>query len=386
MAFDHRRISLAIAGWSAFLNLYSPQALLPELAREFGSSAAHTSTIMTASTLAIAVSAPFAGAVADVFGRKRIIVAAMIAASMPGAASVLAPDVATIAACRFVQGLLLPPIFTVVLAYIGDEWPPQRVPGVVGVYVMGASFGGVSGRLITGIIADIAGWRAGMMVIAVLTGLAGLLLAATLPREKNFVRSQGLAASARQMVRHLANPALIATYAVGFGVLFNFIAAYTYLGFRLAAAPYHFSNSALGLLFVTFLVGALSAPLSGRGIVLLGRRNFMFVLIATWMLGTLLLLTPAVPVMIIGLMSGAGAGLVAQAVSTGYVTVSAKEGRSSAIGLYFTAYYVGGSVGAFLPGLTWETWGWPAVVVEMMVMLAVMALVVRLAWSASSRE
>jgi MFS family permease len=27
---------------------------------------------------------------------------------------------------RFVQGLLLPPIFTVTVAYIGDEWPPAR--------------------------------------------------------------------------------------------------------------------------------------------------------------------------------------------------------------------------------------------------------------------
>jgi MFS transporter, YNFM family, putative membrane transport protein len=380
MAFDYRRIGVAIAGCSAFLNLYAPQALLPELSREFGASAAQTSTIMTAGTLAIALSAPFAGAVADVFGRKRIITAAMVAASLPGFMIALGPDIATITILRFIQGLLLPPIFTVVLAYVGDEWPPQQVPSIAGIYVTGASLGGVSGRLIPGIIADIAGWRIGMVAVAALTMLAGFLIAATLPREKNFVRSEGLAQSALQMVRHLRNPSLVATYAVGFGVLFNFIATYTYIGFRLAAAPYRFSNSALGFLFVTYMVGVVTAPLAGRGIALFGRRGFMFALIGTWMLGALLLLAPHVPLIIVGLVLCAGCGLLCQAVSTGYVTGSTREGRSSALGLYFTSFYVGGSIGAFVPGLTWESWGWPVVVAEVMAMLAIMALVVALAW------
>ncbi len=384
MAFDYRRIGVAIAGCSAFLNLYSPQALLPELAREFGAGAAQTSTIMTAGTLAIAISAPFAGAIADVFGRKRIITAAMIAASLPGLMIAFAPDVATIAVYRFIQGLLLPPIFTVILAYVGDEWPPHEVPGVAGVYVTGASLGGVSGRLIPGIVADIAGWRAGMVVVAALTLLAGLLIAATLPRERNFVRSEGLAASGLQMLRHLGNPSLVATYAVGFGVLFNFIATYTYIGFRLAAPPYRFSNSALGLLFLTYLVGMVSAPLAGRGVVLLGRRGFMFVLVAAWITGALLLLAPQIPAIILGLVLCAGSGLLSQAVSTGYVAGSTKEGRSSAVGLYFTSFYIGGSIGAFLPGLTWEVWGWPVVVAEVATMLSIMGLVVALAWPATA--
>lgn len=383
MAFDYRRIGVAIAGCSAFLNLYSPQALLPELAREFGAGAAQTSTIMTVGTLAIAISAPFAGAIADVFGRKRIITAAIIAASLPAVMIAFAPDVPTIAIFRFVQGLLLPPIFTVILAYVGDEWPPHQVPGVAGIYVTGASLGGVSGRLIPGFIADIAGWRTGMVVVGAMTLVAGLLIAATLPREKNFVRSEGLVASGLQMVRHLRNPSLVATYAIGFGVLFNFIATYTYIGFRLSAAPYRFSNSALGLLFVTYLVGMVSAPLAGRGIVLLGRRRFMFVLIAAWTIGALLLLASPVPAIVLGLVLCAGSGLVCQAVSTGYVAGSTKEGRSSAVGLYFTSFYIGGSIGAFLPGLTWETWGWPVVVAEVATMLSIMALVVALAWPAT---
>ncbi len=70
MAIDFRRLAVATAGFSTFLHLYAPQALLPELAREFGVGAALISAMITASTLAIALTAPFTGAVADVLGRK----------------------------------------------------------------------------------------------------------------------------------------------------------------------------------------------------------------------------------------------------------------------------------------------------------------------------
>src|SRR5262245_18098070 len=123
MAVDPRRIVVATAGFSTFRNLYSPQALLPALSRDFGVGPAEISTIMTASTLAIALTAPFTGAIADVLGRKRVIAAAMLAVVIPMAGAALAPDVQALVAWRFVQGLLLPPIFAVTVAYVGDEWP-----------------------------------------------------------------------------------------------------------------------------------------------------------------------------------------------------------------------------------------------------------------------
>src|SRR5215469_11663224 len=123
MAVDRRKIAIATAGFCTFLTLYSPQALLPSLARQFGVGAGEISAIMTASTLAIALTAPFTGAVADVIGRKRLITAAMLAVAVPTIGAALAPGVTAIIAWRFIQGLLLPPIFAVTVAYIGDEWP-----------------------------------------------------------------------------------------------------------------------------------------------------------------------------------------------------------------------------------------------------------------------
>ena len=66
------RLAAGIAGYCAFINLYSPQSILPLLSEEFGASAAGISTIITVSTLAVALTAPFTGTVADVLGRKRV--------------------------------------------------------------------------------------------------------------------------------------------------------------------------------------------------------------------------------------------------------------------------------------------------------------------------
>src|SRR5882757_7663110 len=206
MFLDPRTIAVAISGFCAFLNLYSPQALLPALSREFGTDAAGISAIMTASTLAIALTAPFTGAIADVLGRKRVITAAMFAVVLPMVGAALAQDVAALIAWRFLQGLLLPPIFAVAVAYIGDEWPPAEVAGVAGIYIAGSSIGGFCGRFIPGVLGDLIGWRSAFLALAGLSLLGAMVLTLLLPRERGFVRSQGLGASARQMLRHLRNP------------------------------------------------------------------------------------------------------------------------------------------------------------------------------------
>ena len=381
MTVAYRRLAVAINGFCTFLNLYSPQALLPELSREFGASAAEISTIMTASTLAVALTAPVTGAIADVFGRKRVIAFALFAVSVPTVMLTLAPDVHAIAVWRFVQGLFMPAIFAVTVAYIGDEWPPAEVAGVAGVYVTGSSIGGFAGRMVPGALSDLIGWRSAFLVLAAMTLVAAVAILFMLPREKRFVRSQGFAASGAQMLRHLRNPQLIATFAVGFGTLFNFIATFTYVSFHLAAAPYNFSSTWLGALFFTYLGGTAMTPWTGRLIARFGRRNFVLRVIAIWIGGALLLLAPQLPLIIAGLIVCATCGMLCQSVSTGYIAVSAKQGRSSAVGLYVTCFYAGGSVGAFLPGLTWASYGWPAAVAMAIVMQVIMACVVGFAWS-----
>ncbi len=380
MALDLRSLAVATAGFSAFVNLYSPQALLPELSREFHVGAGEISSLMTASTAAIAISAPFTGALADVVGRKRLISAAMFAVAVPTLIMTFMGSVPEMAFWRFVQGLLLPPIFTVTVAYIGDEWPPSDIARVAGLYVSGASVGGFSGRFIPGVLADLIGWRSAIQVVALLTLLAAVIVALTLPRERKFVRSDGLLSSFIQMFRHLRDRRLLATYAIGFGVLFNFIATFTFVSFHLAAPPYLFSPTLLGMLFLTYLVSSPLLPWTGRAIAIFGRRPFVLGAIVVWIAGALLLLAPPVSIILMGLTLCAVCGMLCQTISTGYVTMTAKEGRSSAVGLYASIFYIGGSAGAFLTGLAWNAAGWNGCIALIVTMQIVMAMIVAAAW------
>jgi MFS transporter, YNFM family, putative membrane transport protein len=349
---DWRRIAVALAGFTAFVNLYAPQSVLPLLSEEFGAGPRDVSLTVTAPTLAIAIIAPFTGAVAD-----------------------------ALVFWRFVQGLVLPPIFAVVVAYIGEEWPRHQAVGMTGIYTSATGFGGFFGRFITGVVADAINWRVAFLAFAVLTFALALIVTLTLPKEHHFVRSPGLKVAFAQMARHWRNSRLVATYAIGFGVLFTFVATFTYVNFLLAAPPYSLSPTFLGLIFVVYLCGSVIAPLTGAGVARFGRRRLVMLAIAVWVCGLMLTLIPSLPAILVGLAISATSGFLCQAVSTGVVAVSAEQGHSSAVGLYVACYYVGGSVGGVLPGFFWNAAHWPGCIGMVVVVLLVMALLVRRFWA-----
>ena len=115
---------------------------------------------------------------------------------------------------RFVQGLLLPPIFTVAVAYVGDEWPPADIARITGLFVSGSSVGGFCGRFApAGAVADLLGWRVSFAAVALLALAGAIIVTIALPRERRF-GSRAACELAKQMIAHLRNPRLLAIYAV----------------------------------------------------------------------------------------------------------------------------------------------------------------------------
>jgi MFS transporter, YNFM family, putative membrane transport protein len=380
MAFNPRRIAVAFAAVGAFLHLYAPQAVLPMMAQEYGVGAADASLIITAGTLAVAATAPFTGALSDVLGRKRVIVAAMALLLVPATMTALAPNLNQLIFWRFMHGLLLPPIFAVTIAYIGDEFPPAEANGMFGVYAAFSAVGGFFGRFIPGMLTQYVGWRGGFLALAACSVVCLVAVALLLAPERKFVSATNLGTSLRQMLTHLRNGRLVATYAVGFGVLFNFIATFTYLSFHLAAPPFNRSPAFLGSVFVVYLVGSTAALWLGRAIALLGRRNFVLCVLAVWGAGMLASLLPSVIAIVLTLVVASTCGILTQAASTSFVAITAKAGTSAAVGLYVTSFYIGGTFGGFLPALAYEAGGWPYSLALVLGMLAVMALIVTKFW------
>jgi predicted MFS family arabinose efflux permease len=182
------------------------------------------------------------------------------------------------------------------------------------------------------------------------------------------------------MVQHLRNPKLLAIYAVGFGVLFNFIATFTYLAFYLASPPFNRSAAFLGSIFVVYLFGAAASLWLGKAIAWRGRQVFVLIVIAVWFAGMLLSLIPSIAAIVICLVFASACGILTQASSTSFVAITAKTGTSAAVGLYVMSFYIGGTFGGWLPGLAYEHGGWPWSLALVLGMLVFMAAVVAKFW------
>ena len=241
-------------------------------------------------------------------------------------------------------------------------------------------FGGFFGRFLSGVLVGPYGTRGAFLGLAFFTLVSAVGVLLLLPKERRFVPSGSLASSLRHMLRHLANPNLLATFAVGFGVLFNFVALFTYLSFYLAAPPFGLSAAALGMIFVVYLSGVIFTPLTGLWVRRLGRRRLTLIALGGWVVGLAITLSGSLAVIIAGLTLASGCGFICQTAATSYVAVSAQFARSSAVGLYVTAYYVGGSAGAILPGYAWSLAGWPGVLAVITAMQGIIAAMVLLFW------
>jgi MFS family permease len=272
-----RTLGVVVAGFCAFLQLYATQPILPLLRRVFHAGTVEVSLTVTLAALGVAVSAPFAGLLADRFGRKRIIV---ISAFLLATCSLLAatsPDLPTLIAWRFLQGVFTPGVFSVTVAYINDEWAggggSSGIGAALSAYVSGTVVGGFSCRFISGLVAARWDWRASFVVLGLLSFAGAIAVLLLLKPERSPHRH---ALPAKQfpaaVAGHLHNRLLLATYLVGFCVLFSLVAIFTYVTFYLAADPFHLNPAALGSIFLVYLIGAAVNPLAGRLIDRYGHR------------------------------------------------------------------------------------------------------------------
>jgi MFS transporter, YNFM family, putative membrane transport protein len=374
------RLAVVFCGICGFLDLWATQALLPYLADELHASPLAVSFTVSMPPLAIVLVAPWTGVIADVFGRKRVIVAAMFAMVVPTVMVGFSTTLGAIVFWRFVQGLFVPPIFATTVAYIADEAPLGQSTAVTGVYTAASVFGGFLSRFLSALLVEHFGWRAAFLELAAITLCLAIGTLLVMPKERGFRRSASVVSSAGEMLQHFRDSRLVATYWVGFCVLFTISTIFTFVGFHLAAPPYELSTAAIGSLFISYLAGVVTTSLVGRGVTWLGRvRMVQFALIG-WAIGIAMTLLPSIVAVITGLVAAAAFCFVCQAASTSYVALTAQRGRSSAVGLYVTFYYLGGSVGGPVAGLAWIWGGWVACVACALAVLGMVALVVRRYW------
>ena len=350
---------VVLAGFTAFLNLYATQPLLPLLMRVFKATHFAVSLTVTASTIGVAIAAPIVGRLADLIGRKRVIVGSAFVVTVATALAATSSTLPQFIAWRFVQGLATPGVFGIAIAYVHDEWPTSHVGRAMAAYVSGTVSGGFCGRALVALVASSFDWHTAFAALGVANLVAAGMLAYLLPAETRKASTKS-DEHGQSIVRLIRNPQLIGTNAVGFCVLFMQVATFSYVTFHLSAAPYFLSTAALGWLFVVYLFGAGVMPLAGHWIDARGHRAALATSISVGVTGALLTLAPWLPAIITGLALVGTGVFIAQATASSYIGAVTHEDRGLAVGIYSTCYYVGGSAGGALPALFWDAGGWPA--------------------------
>lgn len=377
---DTSIVALVLAGTATFLDVYTTQALLPFLRQVYRATELQVSLTISATTFAVALAAPFVGLFAESIGRKKVIVPAIFGLSIPTFLAATSPSLEALIFWRFAQGLFIPGIIAVILAYINEEWAGRGVGAAMAAYVSGTVLGGFIGRLIPGIITTRYQWRAAFIVLGVLTLLGGWGVRKWLPPAENFVASKNVKASLKDLLAHLRSPRLLAVFGMGFTVLFSLVGTFTYVNFYLAGSPFHFNSAQLGSVFFVYLLGLFITPAAGRFMDRAGFLPTCVLALSMSSVGLLLTLPHHIWLIILGLALFSSGVFVLQAAATSQTGRVAGRARSAAAGLYVTFYYGGGSLGAVLPAWFWLTYGWPGCVG---VLFAAGLLTFVLAWASS---
>ena len=372
--------ALCITGFGAFLNLYVTQPLLPQFRQFFRASELLVSLTVSAPVLAVALTASMIGFLADAVGRKRVIVAAMLGLALTTALAGTAANLSQLIVWRFLQGFFIAGIAAVTIAYISEESPLRSVGSTMATHVTGNVIGGFAGRFIAGLSSARYGWHAPFVILGAVTCASALAIWWLLPRSTRFVRQRNVAQALRHMRMHLRNPRLLATYAVGFNVLFCLVGVFTYVNFYLADKPFFLGPTALASIFLVYLIGALITPPAGYIMDRIGHRRALMGAVGMSAIGMMLTLIHSVPVIIAGLALEASGVFVCQSASSSHVGTAAHEARSSAAGLYISFYYLGGFAGSILPGFLWRQAGWPGCVAIMLCMQAMAILIANRWW------
>jgi len=369
------KLTIGLIGVFAFLQVYSIQAILPVLMMDFTATEVQAGMIVGATILAIAIMSPFLGMLSDAVGRKSFIVGALLFLAIPTALIAQSPNIGWMGMWRFMQGLSVPGITVVTIAYIGEEFEGRALTELMSFYVSGSVLGGFMGRFLLGHLHELIGWRAGYYVMAGMTLIGALWVGKMLPASRHFVANPNFRSAMQTLGEHLVNRYVVTSCLLGACVLFSLVGCFTFINLHLADTPYELSTGALANIFAVYLIGVVITPLSTTLLRRFGSARTVRVAVIISMFGVLLTLVTPLWGIVLGLAIMSSGVFITQAATISYIAVNVKKGRSLASGLYYMGYYAGGTMGAWLCGIAYARGQW-SLTVWLLLFVQVLALLV----------
>jgi MFS transporter, YNFM family, putative membrane transport protein len=368
--------SALVIGLIAFLtvvDLFATQAILPSLAKAYTVDAALIGSAVNAGTLGMAIAGLGVAFLGGRVNHRRVISGALALLAIPTLLLAIAPDLASFALLRVVQGLLMATAFTLTLAYLASTTRGSGTATLFAAYITGNVASNLFGRLMSASIADMFGLQANFIVFAALNLLGGGLAYAVLSKHVEAPPSrQDMSGST--VARLLGDPGLRSAFAVGFCILFAFIGTFTYVNFVLVRPPLSLGMMAVGFAYFVFLPSIFTTPMAGRLVARFGVRPTMWAVLAVAGAGLPMLLSASLPLVLSGMTLIAIGTFLAQATATGYVGRSAAKDATAASGIYLACYFLGGLVGSVVLGQVFVRFGWTSCVAGVGVSLVVAAV------------
>ncbi len=375
-----RTIVIGLTAFLTVVDLFATQAILPSLAAAYKVSPAAMGFAVNASTLGMAIAGLTVALFSRRIDRRLGILVSLCVLAIPTSLLAVAPDLMVFTTLRIMQGLCMASAFTLTLAYLGEECSAMDSGGAFAAYITGNVASNLIGRLVSAGVTDHLGLAANFYFFAALNLAGAVLVYFTIRRTMPVAEMPHSPPSPfAAWSAHLRNPALRASFGIGFCILFAFIGTFTYVNFVLVRAPLSLGMMALGFVYFVFLPSIVTTPFAGAAVQRLGTRPVCWSALALAGAGLPLLLLPNLPAVLAGLMLVGVGTFFAQAAATGFVGRAATADRGSASGIYLACYFSGGLIGSAILGQLFDRFGWTACVAGIgLSLLVAAALTVRL--------
>ncbi len=355
-------VALFLAGFATFSLLYCPQPLLPTLSRVFAVDAAASSLSISLATACLALSIVAAASLSDLKGRKSVMTASLLIASALNVVAAVAPGWGVFLVLRALEGVALGGVPAVAMTYLAEETEAGGLGLAMGIYVGATAVGGMGGRVVTGLVADWASWRAAVATVGLLGLVNALGFMLLLPASRHFrARAIDLGQQAAAFRAALADPRLLLVYGFAFLAMGGFVAIYNYVGFRLEAPPYRLDQAQEGLIFTLYLLGTLSSTVAGSLADRLGRAPVMGLAAVMALIGVACSLFEPLPAVVLGIALVTLGFFASHGVASGTVGGLAGRNKAQAASLYLLSYYAGSSLLGTMGGWFWTAGRWTAV-------------------------
>ncbi|MFJ4440387.1 MFS transporter [Streptomyces sp. NPDC088923] len=354
----------AIACGAAVANVYFAQPLLVTIGHDLRMSPALVGGVVTLTQAGYGLGLFLLVPLGDMADRRRLVVTQLLFLVL-ALAVVATARTAVILLLGVAATGLLAVVTQTLVAFAASLAPPAERGRVVGLVTSGVVTGILVARTVSGLVADLAGWRAVYLASATLTALLALVLSRVLPRHD--VPRPALTRYGpllRSTVTFFLKERLPRSRALFCLLIFAaFSTLWSSVALPLSEPPYRWSHSAIGALGLIGVSGALAATVAGR----LNDRG-----LARWTTGTALALLAISWVPLAFTRSSlwalaAGIVLLDLAVQAVHVTNQTlihalyPEAGSRLIGGYMVFYAIGSATGALCATSLYAVAGWGAV-------------------------